>query len=549
MILFIIGGALMLGLSIFIHELGHYLAGKAVGVKAEIFSIGFGTPVWKRKIEDTTWQIGVFPLGGFVKFYGDDITNPEKIPGGFFSVPPLKRMIPVLGGPIFNLILGFILFLAVHSISGPLAPRVAFWEEVEKQTPAYLGGLREGDLVTAVNGQPVRSFIDIKKYISMVGGSPVTFTVIRKDGEENKELQFTITPEVDQSGLSFVGIRPPGERSLEVNYPTDEYWIYRIRSIFGTVTPPNSLKAMQYLNNEDIILSVEGREVRSVTALQKILGEYHGETVTVKVRRQSLPWLAPWFTYDTEVRIPSTGEYRIRFTGITDLKYNAPVPDRDLLSAVDEHQRALADIQINDQPAGSFQKMYDLAESLRLQSETESSPAASVRFRIGNNEYSGNIQAEKIGLLGFRARDQYNREYMERHTGIGEVFQFALNDTYDNIAVYPAFFGKLFDGRMSFMDNAKGPVGMFAIAGVVFKSGLHDYLQLFASISIALMVMNLLPFPLLDGGHIMFFLYEAVAGKPVNARVMDAMYRIAFLLLITLFMAVMYQDVIFFIGM
>ena len=81
----ILGGAFMLGICIFIHELGHYLCGLLVGVKAEIFSIGYGKGIWKKKIGVTTWQITAFPFGGYVKFYGDDFQDPEsqKVSGGF----------------------------------------------------------------------------------------------------------------------------------------------------------------------------------------------------------------------------------------------------------------------------------------------------------------------------------------------------------------------------------------------------------------------------------------------------------------------------------
>ena len=119
MVITILAGVFMLGVCIIIHELGHLLMGKAVGVKAEIFSVGYGRGIWKKKIGDTTWQVTAIPLGGYVKFYGDDYDEGRDVKGGFFSVSPLKRIIPVLGGPLFNLILGLIIFLGLGMFTAP----------------------------------------------------------------------------------------------------------------------------------------------------------------------------------------------------------------------------------------------------------------------------------------------------------------------------------------------------------------------------------------------------------------------------------------------
>ncbi|NCS92215.1 MAG: site-2 protease family protein, partial [Leptospira sp.] len=110
MLILIIGAVMMLAVSIFIHELGHLLCGMLVGVKARIFSMGYGRGIWKKKIGETTYQITAIPLGGYVMFKGDEYGKKLKgEPGELLSTPPLKRMIPVLGGPFANLVLGFLL--------------------------------------------------------------------------------------------------------------------------------------------------------------------------------------------------------------------------------------------------------------------------------------------------------------------------------------------------------------------------------------------------------------------------------------------------------
>jgi len=534
MITFFIGGFIMLGVSIFVHELGHFLLGRAMGIRVKTFSIGYGRGVWKKEVGETTYQITAIPFGGYVRFYGDDFTSEEKEPGGFLSAPPLKRIIPVLGGPLFNLILGFLLFILMHSLSGPLAPKITIWEEQAAASPAYKAGLRNGDTVLSINGNPVADFFEIKQLTALSAGSELNFEVKRGNEVHN----FKVTPEVDPSGVAFVGIRPPGKRYLEVNYPTDVLWGYRFLSLFQKELAPRGIRAMPFLEEGDVLLKVEGEVPGSVYQLQDILGKHHGKEVTVTVQRQSMPWLTPWVTEEKTLKIPSTGEYKILLKEIYDLKYNEKLPDQEFISSVDEHQRGLADMTFNGVPAGSFQKMWERFNDAR-----------EVKLKIKDREYHAIVQVKKIGVFGFRARDFFESEYLPRPAGIGSVFKESFRDTWASIMVYPEFFKNLFAGRMSFLENARGPVGMFAIAGVVFKSGFREYLQLFAAISIALMVMNLLPIPVVDGGHIMFFLYEAITGRPLPARVMEIIYRFSFSLLLMLGIFIMYRDILFFIGL
>ncbi len=532
MILFLLSGAFMLGLCIFIHELGHYLMGRLVGIKAEIFSIGYGRGIWKKKIGDTTWQITAIPLGGYVKFYGDDYQDPSPRPGGFLSAPPLTRIIPVLGGPLFNLILGFLVFVLIHSLSGPLAPNIQVHEAFGPTSAAYKSGLRNGDTVLSVNGKPVKDFIDIQTHVALSSGAPLDFKVNRA----GKEMDFKVTPEVHSSGTSYIGIRVPGKKFLEVNYPTGALWSYRFMSIFRDVKPPASMRALPHLDDGDVIESVNGREINSVDELKSTLGEYHGQTVKVVVRRQQLPWLTPLYLKKKTIDVPTTGAYRLEMRDIRDLKYNQPVPERNLESIVDAHERGLSYIKINGKATQSFESLYK-----------RFGQPARVKITIEGNEYSARIQTKKIGVFGFRTGYRIESVYAEQSGSFGSIIASAGRDTWKNIVIYPVFFKKLFTGKISFIDNAIGPVGMFAVAGRFVKSGLHEYLQWLAAISIALMVMNLLPFPIVDGGHIVFFLYEAVAGKPVSPRIMDAMYRFGFTALLFLGIWVMYRDILTFV--
>lgn len=536
MIVFILGGALMLGVCIFIHELGHYLLGLAVGVKARIFSIGYGRGIWKKQIGDTTWQITAIPLGGYVMFYGNDFMDEDsrRTPGGFYSVGPLKRMIPVLGGPLFNLILGLIIFLFLHMLSGPLAPRVQIDPGMQDHSPAYQAGLRTGDEIQSVDGQPIESFHDVWQITALSEGRPLEIVVDRGGALQS----FTVRPEVSSSGTSQIGIRMPGEMRLAVNYPNFTVWKYRFLSIFGEVELPRQIRALPYLHDGDVILEVEGQSVAGVAELQRILGENHGETVRVRVERESLPWLAPWFTHETTVEVPSSKEYIVHLRNVVDQKYGAELPDRALYSMAPEHQEGLTFLRINGAPPKSFPNMAERFPQ-----------PESAQISVGGREYSAQIDVQKTGMLGFQPMPMVRGDYRDQHASAGAAIEAALGDTWKNVMIYPAFFQSLFAGRVSLIDNAAGPVRIFGAAGMLAKQDYQHYLTLFAAISIALFVMNLLPFPVVDGGHIVLFAFEAIAGRPLSPAVIESIYKFGFTVILLFGLWIMYRDVLWFAGL
>ncbi len=521
----------MLGLCIFIHELGHYTFGRMVGVKAQIFSIGYGRGLWKKKIGDTTWQVTAFPIGGYVKFYGDDIHNRDhKMPGGFFTVSPLRRMIPVIGGPLFNLFFGFLLFLLLHSLSGPLAPRIAHDEDAGRNTPAKRAGLQDGDIVHSINSVAVHSFTDIVQIVALSEGQPQKFTVLR----DKKSLELEVIPDVTPSGTARIGIRIPGKRYLQVSYPDLTLLYHRLLSLLSERPWPANIRGFPRLQDGDTILSVEGKEIYSVTNLQEVLGQHHGQTVSIHLKRERLPWLAPWPYQEMSVEVPTMAEYLLEVEEIKDLHYNTPISETfHLYSAVEAHQRGLNYIQINGEASTSFQVMF---QRFALPQR--------VLLDMNGKKYQATIQVKKTGTIGFRPNSFIEADYLSGHLSIGSTLGAAINDLWNNIALYPSFIGSLFSGRISFFDNAAGPLRIFGAAGIILKAGLHNYLQLFAAISIALFVMNLIPLPVLDGGHIAFFLYEAIAGKPLSVRVLALLYRLSFTLLVVVGLFILYQDLL-----
>ncbi|MFN3603464.1 MAG: site-2 protease family protein [Leptonema sp. (in: bacteria)] len=540
MLVLILGGIFLLGITIVVHELGHLLLGKLVGVKAEIFSIGYGKGIWKKKLGDTTLQITAFPLGGYVKFKGDDYSvdynnESNQNQGDFFSKPPLVRIIPVLGGPLFNLILGFLIFFIVGFFPSYSPPSIYFWEELEN-SPAKTYGLQKGDLVLEVNQKKIKNFRELQEHILLSGGAPLHLKVQRETGI----YDITVIPETDSAGRSFLGIRIPGERYIQVDFPFVKEIQYRILNIFQKdLEPPVEFPAMRYLQDGDILLEVEGRKIHSTYELQMFLGSLDKDQVRLKIKRQKYPFWIPWITEIKEIEVPIRKEYRIYFKNLEDMKYKETLEQIELVSYSTEHMRLLNFIKVNNKPVSSFKSLYE-----------EYSKAQPVSLTIQNNEYRATIIAQKIGLMGFRPSSLILTKKVENeNSSILDALIFSIKNTYDQIALYPKFFEKLFSGRISFLENTMGPVGMFAVAGIVMQTDLLDYFQLMASISIALMVINLFPFPIVDGGHILLFLIEAIRGKKLPLNFIEGLHRFAFLFLVGLGLWIMFKDVLFVLGL
>jgi len=190
---------------VFIHEYGHYYFAKKYGVGITDFSIGFGKEIfgWNDK-SGTRWKICWIPLGGYVKFFGDrnvfSQADQEKIIKKYnkedrdklFVLKPLyQRVLIVFGGPLANFLLALVIFFSIYTFVGKdFTPAVI--NEVQKDSPAMIGGLRENDVILEIDGNTVKSIMDVSKYITMSTADIIDFKVKRS----YDEILFKIKPDI-----------------------------------------------------------------------------------------------------------------------------------------------------------------------------------------------------------------------------------------------------------------------------------------------------------------------------------------------------------------
>jgi len=213
----VIYAIIVLGVLIFVHELGHFLLAKLMGVSVEKFSLGFGPKLIGKKVGETEYLISAFPLGGYVKMFGEggfieggethhpvddeqpgpdaatvaaprELTDEEKS-RSFAHKPPLARIAIVMAGPVFNLVFAWLIFIVLCMIGVPTITSTI--GEVIKDKPAARAGVQKNDVILAINGKRITQWDDVASQIARGKGKPVNLIVKRGD----REIPFIIIPE------------------------------------------------------------------------------------------------------------------------------------------------------------------------------------------------------------------------------------------------------------------------------------------------------------------------------------------------------------------
>ncbi|NKC30426.1 RIP metalloprotease RseP [Falsiroseomonas selenitidurans] len=215
----ILAFVVVLGVLVFFHELGHYLAARWRGVHVERFSVGFGRAIanWTDR-QGTEWRIGWLPLGGYVKLHGQE--QPEDVPeavratwrpGQTFHEKPVRdRAIVVAAGPLANFLLAALMFGALFATVGRPAATTAIGS-VQEGSAAAAAGLLPGDRIVALDGQPVLRFEEVQRHIQPRANTPVAVTVER-DGAERT---LTATPAPRSTGETTVGVLGVGAAATQ----------------------------------------------------------------------------------------------------------------------------------------------------------------------------------------------------------------------------------------------------------------------------------------------------------------------------------------------
>jgi regulator of sigma E protease len=256
----IIATVLTLGVLIFVHELGHFLAAKLFGVGVRRFSLGFGPPVISKVWRGTDYRISSLPLGGYVKMVGEapgDEIPPEEEPASFTHKSVSRRFAIVAAGPFFNLAFAVLVFFAIFAAYGVPVVNTQVGD-VKPGYPAAQAGLAKGDVIVAVDGQKVERWEDLSKAIRSHAKTPLRLVIDRNGRLFERSVtprmadvpnifgETVVTPVIGigaggEVRLEPVGILTAGGRAVEETYQGVELTLLSIWKLIERVIPANTL--------------------------------------------------------------------------------------------------------------------------------------------------------------------------------------------------------------------------------------------------------------------------------------------------------------------
>jgi regulator of sigma E protease len=435
----VISFVIVLGILIFVHEFGHFIAARLCGVGVEKFSIGFGPKVFGWKRGETDYMLSAIPLGGYVKMIGEEPDAPlseEEKKYSFTHKEVWKRFIIVAAGPFFNFFLAIVLYFILFIFYGTyFYPPVI--GEAEPGAPSY-EKLFTGDEVLSVNDTKITSWSELEKIIEKSKGNEVLLKV--KRGSDIEEI--VLKPALMDSESLF------GEKIKKYSLGVKPY----LPPVIGSVSP-DSPASRAGIKAGDRIVEINGSKI--------------------------VTW------YDVSDAI-SGSESDIRLV---------------------------------------FERNGESAEKI-IQPEVKE-----LKDHLG--------KSYERKLIGIAAKD------ITEHKNAGPVTAMSesLSQTWKVIELTFVGIVKMIDGTIS-KDNLGGPIMIAQMAGDQAKQGLTSFLVFICLISINLGLLNLLPVPVLDGGHLMFFLIEMVTGKPVSIKVREVAQQIGLFLLLMLMVFAFYNDIL-----
>ena len=438
-VLLIIYGLFSLGVLVFVHEMGHFIAGKLTGIRVTGFSIGFGRGIFSFDHKGTNYKLGWIPIGGYCRFAGEgeDLSDDRKgEPDEMYERPAWARLITVSAGAIFNFIFAIVIFSFIsyfgYSYKSPGNKIVVLNKTLNssgKQFPALAAGLKTGDRLISINGVKTPNF---KKIVENVAYNPLKNLKI-KVNRNGKIKTFNVLTAIRSDGSGYINI-------------TYDYPVIINNVIKGKPADKAGLKL------GDEIISINNKKIVFYRHFKILLNKNKTSRAILTIKRKG----------------------KIRKIYIKPYQYK---------------------------------KSYMLGFMLKLPP--------------GTKKY----YTSKFGIFG----------------SIGNGFVM-FGDT---IKKFVKGIKSLFNKEVDKTKAIAGPIRVVLISGTVLKqSSFSQYAIFLAYISIMLGIMNLLPIPAVDGGHVVLNVVEMIRRKRMSFKILQRIQMVGLAILVSLMVMVLYLDIV-----
>lgn len=525
----ILAGVVLLAILIVFHELGHFLVAKMFGVRVLTFSLGFGPKLASFKYGDTEYRLSLIPLGGYVRMFGESLEedlNEEDKKISFMHQAIWRKSLIAAAGPVFNFILPVVLlFCLLFGREKIFLPVVG---TVLKNSVAEQAGLIPDDRIKEVNQEPVASFNDFARIVSDNPGRELALNIIRPSKHGDISLIIKLRPETKS-------LSNPLEKEQKVG---------RVGVMPAILLPVIWLDELNPLNNYglrslDQIVEINKQAIKSSRALFEQIGQL-SEGSSLKVKRKevelvlSIPALGPDLANNHWGIYPALGAVSAIKQGSLAESWGISPGDRI--------------ISVNNEPISSDYHLYqqlvehpDQEQVLSVVSKTGAVKDIKLRLPASLLE-NPKLDADLASVFGIIGPEIFKSgEAIERLVGIFEALSRAVNQTYAIAAMTAKSLWLLAKGDVP-ASQIGGPIQLFDVAQQAADKGLSYYIFIMCLLSVNLGLLNLLPIPALDGGHLLLFSVEAIQRKPLTVRTRTIATQIGFALLLCLMALAIFND-------
>lgn len=491
---------LILGLLVYVHELGHFLAAKMVGVRVDEFAFGFGPRlVTLMRRNGTEYTIHAFPLGGFVSLAGMQ-PEEEHVPDGLMSKSRPARAFVFAAGPLMNIVLAIVVFCSMGMLTGTYRAPSNQIAEVFRGTEAARAGLRPGDRIVAVDGQPIRDGREMFAAIESSPGKTLRIQIVR-DGQRREIVATpraeTVVRDGQERTVGRLGFRPGQNYSNEV-----------------LVVEKGSAAERAGLKLGDRIVAVNGRPITSGDEMLVAITANPGRPMQLSVLRSG-----------RTIGVEATPEPQVIVAAVPGLQKTLErlelYPGERIFAVNGRPVRSTEDVLAALGKATGPVKVTVERRGKRTQREVALTPAL---------VKGGLLKTE--GRLGFMPGVTFER------VGFVESVQSGIHELTKVLVILTELVR-----RNELKDNAGGPIMMYRM--VEMSSRFHPgyQLALVAQLSLSLALFNLLPIPILDGGHLALLGVEAIRRRRLDPAWHRAATAAGLVVIGLLFLLLMYSDV------
>jgi len=486
----ILSFAIVLGIIVIVHELGHYIAARLMGVRVEVFSFGFGLRLFGKKVGETDFRLSLIPLGGYVKMAGEEEYDPNDLkPYEFHAKNRGQKIFILVMGPAMNVLLAFLIFTVINitGIEVPIyrsyPPQIGY---VEIGSPAEKAGIQKGDIIRTVEGRSIKDWEELEIIIAANASQrlPIEY---ERDGQLMKT-------EIELRSFSRHNI---GDAGIQWDFKTQIQAVTKDSPAFHA-----GLKV------DDIILAVNSKPI-GYFEIVPVISKSVGKPLQFRVKRgenefnmEIVPEKA-YFLETQPIETPEEVEEKLK-------EIKAKVKDLDFRISLRE---------------GKF----------KILSETMDTPP-----EPGTYQTTALLTPGEKGVIGI-AMNRYVPT-IEKSYGFFAAMGQSVNKMIDLVDLVFNAIRKMIVGKLS-PKSLSGPIEIATFSQKAMESGFSSFFLLIAFISLQLGLINLLPIPALDGGHLMIFSIESVIRRDFSPKVKNVLMNIGFFILIALMVFIVLNDI------